>query len=253
MKLFAKVLFLMLVISGMAFAQSEIQAEDAILSGAYVQTQYSGYTGTGYVYIVAATGNSAELAFRRMTAATDSVTIVYSNGSGSTRTLSLSVNDAVVLSTVSFPKTANWTTWTSVKVAVPFQSGLNRLKFAAVGSSTNPILDKVSIAGETCITMYKLVLLQSGSGSISATPSQTYYDAGTAVTLSATASGSSGFSRWTGTTESSSNPFILTMNGNKSEVGVMLDTAGSTSFPYETSPQGFVSVISIVLKCFLLG
>jgi uncharacterized repeat protein (TIGR02543 family) len=242
MKSLAKTLFLALMLSGIAFSQTEIQAEDAILSGACVQSLYSGYTGTGYVYIVAETGNSAELAFQRTTAATDSVTIYYSNGSGGTRTLSIAVNDVIVVSTVSFPKTSNWTTWTSLKVAVPFQAGLNRIKFATVGTSTNPILDKISIAGETGVLLYKLTLLKSGTGSVSATPSQTYYNAGSSVTLSATPSSGSVFSRWTGTMESSSNPFDLMMDGNKTEVGVMLDTIGSTSFPFEASPQGFASV-----------
>ena len=60
------------------------QAEDGLLFGSYVRTQYTGYTGTGYVDIADRTGSNLEFVFRRESAATNIVTVYYANG-GSTQ------------------------------------------------------------------------------------------------------------------------------------------------------------------------
>ena len=91
-----------------------------MLYGSYVRTQYTGYTGSGYVDIADRTGSNMEFVFRRESAATNMVTVYYANG-GSTRSLSVSLNDAVVSSSV-FSGHRELVSWGffSVTVSVPW-------------------------------------------------------------------------------------------------------------------------------------
>ena len=216
------------------------QAEDGLLFGSFIRTQYSGYTGSGYVDLADRTGSNLEFVFRRDAAGTDIITVYYANG-GSSRSLSVRLNDAVI-SSLSFPSTGSWTNWSSVTVSVPMVSGINRLKFVSTTNGSNPNIDRIFVGGSEAFAMYKLTLTKSGAGSVSVTPLETYYDAGSQITLNAFPSAGNTFFRWGGTENNFTNPAVLTMNSHKTVVGIMMDTAGISTFPVETSPRGFASM-----------
>jgi pectate lyase len=219
--------------------QNVFQAEDAVLFGSYERTQYPGFTGTGYADLADRTGSNLEFIFKRANASTDTIKIYFANG-GSSRSLSMSLND-VVISAPSFPSTGSWTNWSSINVIVPLASGLNRLKFSSTTNGSNPNLDKIFIGGAYALPMYKLILKSSGTGTVSASPLQTYYEAGTPVTFTAFPSTSNTFFRWGGTENNYNNPYLVTMNSHKTIVGIMMDTTGFSSFPYESLSKGFSS------------
>ena len=219
--------------------QNVFQAEDAVLFGSYERTQYSGFTGTGYADLADRTGSNLEFIFKRVSASTDTIIIYFANG-GSSRSLSMSLND-VVISAPSFPSTGSWINWSSINVIVPLASGLNRLKFTSTTNGSNPNLDKIFVGGAYALPMYKLILKSSGTGTVSASPLQTYYEAGTPLTFTAYPSAGNTFFRWGGTENNYNNPYLVTMNSHKTVVGIMMDTTGFSSFPYQTTPQGFAS------------
>ncbi len=221
-------------------APNEFQAEDAILVSSYVRTQYGGYTGFGYVDMADKVGSAVEFSFSRTTAATDTITVFFANG-GSSRSLILSLND-VVIATPSFPTTGSWSSWSSLKIVVALQANLNRLRFTLNTNGSGPNLDKIIVSGQPATAMYKLTLTKSGPGTVTANPSATYYPAGTNVTLTATPSAGNMLYRWSGTDESKTNPFIITMNSHKTEVAIIAPIVGLGSLPYESSPKGFASV-----------
>jgi pectate lyase len=230
--------------TGIGPAQRNVlEAEIGTLISAYVSTQYSGYSGIGYVDIANKTGAALEMSFRRATAATDTVRVYYALG-GSSRSYSVTLND-VVIGTPSFTTTGSWTTWSSIVIMVPMQAGLNRLRFTATtNTSDNANIDRIYIGGQDATPTFKLVLTQSGSGTVTAVPtsSDSYYDIGTTVTLTAFPAGGSMFYHWSGTTPSNANPFILAMDGNKTEVAVLPVSPGFGAFPYEAGPKGFAAV-----------
>ena len=219
--------------------QNVLQASDAVLFGSYLRTQYSGYTGSGYIDLADRTGSYFEFSFKRTLAATDTITIYFANGASS-RSLQMSLND-VVISSPSFSSTGSWTNWSTLEVIIPLVSGLNRLKFASTTNGSNPNIDKIFIGGSYALPMYKLILDNSGSGTVSASPMQTYYEAGTPITFTAYPSSGNTFFRWGGTENNFINPYSVTMSSNKTVVGIMMDTTGFASFPYQTMPQGFAS------------
>ena len=221
--------------------QNVFQAEDGLLSRGEVQSLYSGFTGTGYVYLVNKAGAYVEILFRKKTAALDTIYIYFSNGSGSIRNLDLSVNETS-LGNISFERTSEWSTWTTLKIAASFQSGVNHVRLTAVGTSSNPFIDKISISGSSAISVYKLTLLKSGSGTVSANPSEIYFDEGSEVSLNAIPSGNSFFSRWFGVIESNSNPLVFNIEKHTTLAGIFLDATGSSGFNYSTKPEGFASL-----------
>ncbi|HTU44289.1 MAG TPA: hypothetical protein VMF91_04470 [Bryobacteraceae bacterium] len=82
----------------------------------------------------------------------------------------------------------------------------------------------------------------SVDGSVGANPasptSDGYYTAGTPVTLTATANTGYNFSNWTGTTSSSTNPLVVTMNSPVSETANFV--VNNVSVTIGTSPSGLL-------------
>lgn len=218
-----------------------LQAENGLMLNGKTLSSYSGYTGWGYVDLIDKTGSWIEVVFRRASAASDTLTIRFANGSGGSRSLAFYLND-VSSGSISFANTGAWTNWSEVKTVVSFQAGINRVRLQTTGSGQNPNLDRFVISGAEAIPVYKLDLYKSGSGTVVANPSQTYYDTGTQVQLTATPSGNNIFSKWIGSEESGVSSITTTMNSHKTIVGVMLDTTNFAGFAYESSPKGFASL-----------
>lgn len=221
---------------------NELQAEDGLLSAAYVRTQYLGYSGSGYVDIADKTNASLEILFRRATAASDSVRVIYANG-GSNRAYAVTLNGT----TVTFPtftSTGSWATWSSVAAVLPLQAGVNRLVFRSTTNGSNANIDKILISGQPATPVYKLNLTKSGNGSVSVSPwnSDSLYDAGMTVTLTATPAGGDIFYRWGGTNEATANPWTFSMNSHRTQVGIMIPAAGFGAVPYQSAPTGFAAV-----------
>lgn len=84
-----------------------IQAEEATLSQAEIETEHSGYTGSGYVNYVNETGGYVEWSVRVAAATTADCTVVFANGS-SDRAVEFRVNANVIIASRNFPGTGSW-------------------------------------------------------------------------------------------------------------------------------------------------
>jgi pectate lyase len=217
------------------------EAENGILNRAEARNEYSGYSGSGYIYLVNRAGAWVEFLFKRESASTDTIIVYFSNGSGSVRSLSVSINESVI-GNLSFPNTSAWSNWSEVKYAVPFQQGLNRLRLSTIGTSTNPFIDKVFIQGENALPVYRLKLLASGNGTFNLSSSESYYDLGSEVVITGYPSSGNIFTRWFGDIEETQNPLPLVMSSHKTVVGVFMPSGSLTDFPYEQKSRGFASV-----------
>lgn len=245
LKIFAAVLVFFAAQS--LFAQSEqnvFQAEDGILFRASVGNQYSGYTGSGYISLVSRAGAYVEVIFRKENASIDTIAVRYANGSGGTRTLTVDLND-VNLGNVSFPHTSAWTNWNTVNYIVSFHAGINRLRFRTTSNSTFPIFDKFTLGGQPVVHVFRLKLIASGDGTVSANPSEVYYDEGDEVAFNASPSGSNVFTRWFGAFESNQSTYQHVMNSHATVVGVFMGNSIPVPFPYESNPRGFASMNSL--------
>ncbi|QOJ28819.1 MAG: carbohydrate-binding protein [Ignavibacteriales bacterium] len=230
-------------VTGTGITQSQanvFEAEDAIFESAYIRRQYSGYSGWGYADLADRTGSWLEFLLRKPNATSETLTIHYANG-GSTRSYSVSHNGSV-LGSISFPSTGSWTSWSTVTYQISLVQGVNRIRFASTTNNTNANIDKLELTGETAIPLYRLTLLKSGEGTVSADQSGELFDKGTVLTLTATPAAGNSFYRWNGTEVYYGNPFQVTMNGHKTQIALMTDTTGFAAFPYYPAPKGFAAV-----------
>jgi len=117
------------------------QAETGSLKNAVTETKNAGYAGAGYVNF--STGISADsLPVYMDSAGTVTVIITYSNGSGASRSLAVSVNGGTATD-VDFAATADWTTWSTVDITLTLPAGASMITFATVNSADGPNLDQI--------------------------------------------------------------------------------------------------------------
>ncbi|QUL57848.1 discoidin domain-containing protein [Paenibacillus tritici] len=123
------------------------EAEAAALSGgAKVNTDHSGYSGTGFVDGYLTQGPNTTFTVSVSAAGTRNVTLKYANASGSDKTLSIYVN-GVKLRQTTLPNLANWDTWSTKAEALPLNSGSNTIAYKYdAGDTGNVNLDLITVA-----------------------------------------------------------------------------------------------------------
>ena len=118
------------------FGQKIYEAENATLSGFVFDTQYGGYSGTGYAKDNNVTGDYVEFSLVANASGSYPITFRYANGGTADRPLSLSVNGVVVNSSLSFPVTGGWATWGFTATNnVALNAGINTVRLTDIGSS----------------------------------------------------------------------------------------------------------------------
>ncbi|HEX6346069.1 CBM35 domain-containing protein [Umezawaea sp.] len=119
-------------------ATTRVEAERATLSGgATTATDHPGHSGTGFVGgFTDGNRGTARAAFPvTVTAGTYSLVLGYANGTGSTRTLTLTV-DGGAARQVSLPPTAGWDTWGTSGTSVALGAGDHSIAYS-FGSADN--------------------------------------------------------------------------------------------------------------------
>ena len=193
-----------------------IQAEDATTIQGKIATNHNNYTGTGFVDGTNAVGAYIEWKFSIKDAGNDSLFIFYAHGKTGDRSMSITLNDSMIVPSMSFNPTANYDTWVANITMIPLKKGGNILRLTALTADGGPNLDRIEIAAEPGAMQYELVSKVIGRGSITRNPNSVFYDAGTVVTLTAVPQTGSNFDSWTGDKTGSTNPDTIIMNSNRS-------------------------------------
>lgn len=121
------------------------QAENGVLNEAVLETKNAGFTGTAYVNFNAVAGASLEIPVYADAAGEKKVTITFANGSGATRSLSISVNGTRQIADVRFEATPDWTTWQSKQVSINLPQGASTITLATINGQDGPNVDKITI------------------------------------------------------------------------------------------------------------
>ncbi len=110
---------------------TKYEAENAALSGgAVVNTDHTGYSGTGFVagYYGSGTGQTTTFTVNVPSAGNYAVDLRYSNAMGSTQTEDIYVN-GVKVATGSYANLANWNTWSDNTVTLTLNAGSNTIAY----------------------------------------------------------------------------------------------------------------------------
>ena len=125
-----------------------IQGEEAFEYDGILETVNEGYIGEGYFNFTNATGSKASWSLCADETIQSSIIFRYANGTSATRALSISVNELVQLSDVSFPSTETWTNWKAKAVSLQLQKGNNTITLTSAGSEGGPNIDAIAFSNE---------------------------------------------------------------------------------------------------------
>jgi hypothetical protein len=113
-------------------APTRLEAESATISQGGVESNHTGFSGTGFVNLDNVTGSFVEFA---VTGPLSQVDIRYANGTTTNRPMT--VNGV----TVDFPPTANWDTWAVATVNLTIAEGAQHIRLTSSTANGGPNLD----------------------------------------------------------------------------------------------------------------
>jgi alpha-galactosidase len=120
------------------------EAEDATIVQGVVESNHTGYFGTGFVNGDNVAGPYVEWTVTPAAAGSTTITIRYANGTTTTRTADATVNGVPVQS-LSFPSTTNWDTWATVSFTANLVAGANTIRLTATSATGNANLDRLTV------------------------------------------------------------------------------------------------------------
>jgi Fungal chitosanase of glycosyl hydrolase group 75/Carbohydrate binding module (family 35)/Carbohydrate binding module (family 6) len=122
---------------------ADYQAEDAFISQGVVESNHTGYTGTGFVNYDNLVGSYVEWSITAASAGSASLTIRYANGTTTNRPMDISVNGTVVISGLAFNGTGSWDTWADQTFTTTLFAGTNLIRATATTSNGGPNVDRL--------------------------------------------------------------------------------------------------------------
>ncbi len=120
------------------------EAEHASYSSGDVETEHSGYSGSGFVNVDNDDGESIEWTVDASASGTYSLEFRYANGA-SDRPAELRVNGSAVNGSLNFPDTSDWTNWQSVSTNASLNQGSNTIRLTANDSDGLANMDYLKI------------------------------------------------------------------------------------------------------------
>ena len=193
-----------------------------------VETEHSGYTGSGYSNTDNASGNSVNFSVNSTTSGSYSLEIRYA--ATSSRPANVVVNSSTQVSSLNLPSTGAWASWNTVNTSINLTSGNNSISLVATSGEGLPNIDRIVVTGPGTLSSascdggggpdpeyYSLSVSSNpgNGGSVSASPSGSTYLEGTQVTLTANPASGYNFVGWSGDASGSTSTISVTMNGNK--------------------------------------
>src|SRR5690242_4614795 len=117
----------------------EAESAPAICTGA-VETEYAGYSGSGFCNGTNATGAYAQFTVSAPATGTATLSVRFANGTTTARTADIIVNGSTV-SSASFESTGTWTGWTTKTLTVPVTAGGNTVRLNPTTANGLPNVD----------------------------------------------------------------------------------------------------------------
>jgi endoglucanase len=124
-------------------ATTVYEAENATVSQGVVESNHTGYTGTGFVNYDNVTGSYVQFTVNAAAAGTATIVFRHANGTTANRPMNIAVNGASL--TRDFPGTGAWTSWRDVTLTVTLNAGANTVRATATTANGGPNLDKLTV------------------------------------------------------------------------------------------------------------
>ena len=126
-------------------AATDYQAENATISRGVVESNHSGFTGTGFVNYDNVVGSHVEWSVTTTQAGLATLTFRFANGTTANRAMDITVNGTLTGDDVAFAGTGAWTTWQTATLSVSLNSGANIVRATAVTANGGPNVDRLTV------------------------------------------------------------------------------------------------------------
>jgi hypothetical protein len=124
----------------------EAESAPAVCQGT-IDSNHSGYSGSGFCNGDNAVGASAQFTVTREQAGTAALGVRFGNGGTSARSANVVVNGATV-GTVSFEPTGAWSTWATKPLNVPLNAGSNTIRLEPTTTAGLANIDYVDVGSD---------------------------------------------------------------------------------------------------------
>lgn len=156
----AAVAVLALIAAGLTAASAaaapvRYEAENATVSQGVVESNHTGFSGTGFVNGDNAVGAYTQWTVTAATAGTATIAIRYSNGTTTDRPADISVNGTVVAAAASFGSTTTWDTWDTKTITAAVTAGSNTVRVTATTANGPANLDYIDVDVTAAATDYQ--------------------------------------------------------------------------------------------------
>ncbi|GAA0951218.1 PQQ-dependent sugar dehydrogenase [Nonomuraea longicatena] len=125
---------------------TEYQAESAVITQGAVESNHTGFTGSGFVNFDNVVGSGIEFTVSAAVAGPQSLVFRFANGTADNRPMAISVNGGTAVNQ-DFTGTGAWTTWTEVTVNATLRAGANSVKATSTTANGGPNLDRLNVTG----------------------------------------------------------------------------------------------------------
>jgi rhamnogalacturonyl hydrolase YesR len=122
-----------------------LEAENATIFHGTVDSDHTGFTGTGFVNYANEVGSYVEFTVSVPAATTVTLTFRYANGTTTSRPTDVAVNGAAA-TPVTFAGTGTWDTWQTAAVTAALNAGTNTVRATATTINGGPNLDSLTVA-----------------------------------------------------------------------------------------------------------
>ncbi|WP_238412452.1 right-handed parallel beta-helix repeat-containing protein [Saccharothrix deserti] len=151
-----------------ATTHHEAETSPAVCTGT-IDTNWSGYSGTGFCNADNAVGASAQFTVNA-TAGSATVAVRFANGGTTARPADVVVNGSTVQS-VSFEATGAWSTWASKTVSISVPAGTSTIRFSPTTATGLPNVDYLDFTQDsTPAPANALYVAPNGNDSNAGTP-----------------------------------------------------------------------------------
>jgi hypothetical protein len=134
---------LLVMPAAVSAATTTYQAENGVIVQGVVESNHTGFTGTGFVNGDNVVGSSTQWSIT-VAAGSTQLVIRYANGTTVSRPMTVAVDGATV-STPTFGATGNWDTWATATVTTTLTAGTHTVKATATTANGGPNLDALTV------------------------------------------------------------------------------------------------------------
>lgn len=134
------------VLGGNTGTTNVYQAEQQIWSQAAIDTEFSGFSGTGYVNTYDVSGSWVEFKVNVSNAGSYKISVRYANTGPTSRDTDILVNGNRVIAAHPYPATSTWSNWSTTFFTVNLNKGFNNIRLVSTTAYGAPNLDRMELS-----------------------------------------------------------------------------------------------------------